>query len=168
MEQEAELATHTAEFEEEKKLRAAVKKETREAKKEAKRVGGTIAERQYVLDEMLKQATLAQRKADQDWAAAQRERSANTSSSFSRARRASVVAFAASTRKTARSSWARRSMHQGCLLKPLNLVFCPFFTHFSPFFAHFQRLDARNPGSTARSPGENGKKSGKIVENRGN
>ena len=71
MEQDAELATHTAEFEEEKKLRAAVKKETREAKKEAKRVGGTIAERQYVLDEMLKQATLAQRKADQDWAAAQ-------------------------------------------------------------------------------------------------
>ena len=48
-----------------------MKKETREAKKEAKRVGGTIAERQYVLDEMLKQATLAQRKADQDWAAAQ-------------------------------------------------------------------------------------------------
>ena len=71
MEQEAELATHTAEFEEEKKLRAAVKKETREAKKEAKRVGGTIAERQYVLDERLKQATLAQRKADQDWAVAQ-------------------------------------------------------------------------------------------------
>ena len=53
------------------------------------------------------------------FAAAQRERSANTSSSFSRARRASVVAFAASTRKTARSSWARRSMHQGCLLKAL-------------------------------------------------
>ena len=62
----------------------------------------------------------------------------------------------------------RRSMHQGCLLNPRNLVFYPFFTHFSPSFAHFQRLDARNPGSTAKSPGENGKKSEKIVENRGN
>ena len=67
------------------------------------------------------------------------------------------------------SAWqVRRSMHQGCLLKPRNLVFYPFFTHFPPSFAHFQRLDARNPGSTARSPGENGKKSEKIVENRGN
>ena len=55
----------------------------------------------------------------------------------------------------------RRSMRQGCLLKPRNLVFYPFFTHFSPSFAHFQRLDARNPGSTAKSPGENGKKSKK-------
>ena len=62
----------------------------------------------------------------------------------------------------------RRSMHQGCLLKPRNLVFCPFFTHFPPSFAHFQRLDARNPGCTAKSPGENGKKSKQIVKNRGN
>ena len=62
----------------------------------------------------------------------------------------------------------RRSMHQGCLLKPRNLVFYPFFTHFPPSFAQFQRLDARNPGSTARSPGENGKIGNKIVENRGN
>ena len=58
-------------------------------------------------------------------------------------------------------AWARRSMHQGCLLNPRNSVFYPFFTHFPPFFAHFQRLDARNPGSTAKSPGENGKKSEK-------
>ena len=62
----------------------------------------------------------------------------------------------------------RRSMHQGCLLNPRNLVFYPFFTHFSPSFAHFQRLDARNPGNTAKSPWENGKKSEKIVENRCN
>ena len=62
----------------------------------------------------------------------------------------------------------RRSMHQGCLLKPRNFVFYPFLTHFSPFFAHFLRLDARNPENTARSPGENGKKSIKIGENRGN
>ena len=64
----------------------------------------------------------------------------------------------------------RRSMHQGCLLNPRNLVFYPFFTHFPPLFAHFQRLDARNPGSTAKSPGARGKreKSGKIVENGGN
>ena len=59
-------------------------------------------------------------------------------------------------------------MHQGCLLKPRNSVFYPFFTHFPPYFAHFLRLDAKNPGNTATSPGENGEKSGKIVENRGN
>ena len=58
----------------------------------------------------------------------------------------------------------RRSMHQGCLLNPRNLVFYPSFTHFPPSFAHFQRLDARNPGSTAKSPG---KKRGKIGKNRG-
>ena len=67
-----------------------------------------------------------------------------------------------------RMSQVRRSMHQGCLLNPRNLVFYPFFTHFPPSFAHFQRLDARNPGSTGKSPGENGKKSEEIVENRGN
>ena len=71
-------------------------------------------------------------------------------------------------RLNAAAAQVRRSMHQGCLLKPRNLAFYPFFAHFPPSFAHFQRLDARNPGSTARSPGENGKKSGKIVENRGN
>ncbi len=64
------------------------------------------------------------------------------------------------------NAWcARRSMHQGCLLKGRNSV---LFAHFPPFFAHFQRLDARNPESTARSPGGNGKKSRKIVENGGN
>ena len=62
----------------------------------------------------------------------------------------------------------RRSMRQGCLLKPRNSVFYPLFTHFPPSFAHFQRLDARNPGNTAKSPGENGGKSEKIVEKRGN
>ena len=30
-------------------------------------------------------------------------------------------------------SQVRRSMHQGCLLKPRNFVFYPFFTHFRPF-----------------------------------
>ena len=65
-------------------------------------------------------------------------------------------------------SQVRRSMHQGCLLNPRNLVFYPFFTHFPPSFAHFQRLDARNPGSTARSSGANGKKSETIAENGGN
>ena len=56
---------------------------------------------------------------------------------------------------------ARRSMHQGCLLNPRNLVFYPFFTHFSPSFAHFHRLDARDSGITARRPGPNGKDRGK-------
>ena len=78
------------------------------------------------------------------------------------------VGVAQSWWKMWRRLQVRRSMHQGRLLNPRNLVFYPFFTHFPPSFAHFQRLDARNPGSTARSPGENGKKSEKIVENRGN
>ena len=58
--------------------------------------------------------------------------------------------------------WARRSMHQGCLLKGRNFVFYPLFAHLSPSFAHFLRLDARNPASAARSPGENGKESEKM------
>ena len=58
----------------------------------------------------------------------------------------------------------RRSMHQGCLLNPRNLVFYPFFPIFRPFSAS-GRQESREHGQKSRGKRE---RFGKIVENRGN
>jgi len=65
----------------------------------------------------------------------------------------------------ARSSvQVRRSMHQGCLLNPRNLVFYPFFYPFSPIFRPFSasgRQESRKHGQKSRGKRE------KIGKNRG-
>ena len=58
----------------------------------------------------------------------------------------------------------RRSMHQGCLLNPRNLVFYPFFPIFRPCSAS-GRQESRDHGQKSRNKRE---KSEKIVENGGN